>query len=55
MGIRPGEPGWKQDLNDLIRELQPEITAILARYGVPLLDNRGRLIATDTAAGGTKP
>jgi quinoprotein dehydrogenase-associated probable ABC transporter substrate-binding protein len=52
MGIRPNEPGWKLELNDLIRELQPEITAILARYGVPLLDNRGRLILTDSATGG---
>lgn len=46
MGIRPNEPNWKEQLNDLIRELQPEITAILERYGVPLLDNRGQLIAT---------
>jgi quinoprotein dehydrogenase-associated probable ABC transporter substrate-binding protein len=50
MGIRPGEPGWKLELNDLIRELQPEITAILERYGVPMLDNRGRLIVTHTPA-----
>jgi quinoprotein dehydrogenase-associated probable ABC transporter substrate-binding protein len=51
MGVRPGEPGWKQDLNDLIRELQPEINAILASYGVPLLDNRGRLMAPAPADG----
>jgi len=59
MGIRPGEPGWKQDLNGLIRELQPEINAILASYGVPLLDNRGRLItpgpANSHGAAGTDP
>ena len=51
MGIRPNEANWKDQLNDLIRELQPEITAILERYGVPLLDNRGQLIATHAAAG----
>jgi PQQ-dependent catabolism-associated CXXCW motif protein len=51
MGIRPNEPEWKRQLNDLIRELQPEITAILERYGVPLLDNRGQLVATQTPAG----
>ena len=51
MGIRPNEPNWKDQLNDLIRELQPEITAILERYGVPLLDNRGQLIATHGSAG----
>jgi quinoprotein dehydrogenase-associated probable ABC transporter substrate-binding protein/PQQ-dependent catabolism-associated CXXCW motif protein len=50
MGIRPDEPNWKRELNDLIRELQPEITAILERYGVPLLDNRGQLIATHGSA-----
>ena len=43
MGIRPGEPDWKHRLNGLIRELQPEIDAILRDYGVPLLDVGGRL------------
>jgi quinoprotein dehydrogenase-associated probable ABC transporter substrate-binding protein/PQQ-dependent catabolism-associated CXXCW motif protein len=52
MGIRLNEPDWKQRLNDLIRELQPEITAILERYSVPLLDNRGQLVAAQTPAGG---
>jgi len=51
MGLRPNEPDWKEQLNDLIRELQPEITAILERYGVPLLDNRGKLIATHGSTG----
>jgi quinoprotein dehydrogenase-associated probable ABC transporter substrate-binding protein len=50
MGLRPNEPGWKLELNDLIRELQPEITAILQQYGVPLLNNRGDLIAAPAAA-----
>ena len=44
MGVRPNEPQWKHDLNDLIRELQPQIQAILVEYGVPLLDAQGRLI-----------
>ena len=52
MGIRHNEPNWKQEINDLIRELQPEITAILERYGVPLLDNQGELVATHTPAEG---
>lgn len=50
MGLRPNEPGWKLQLNDLIRELQPQITAILQHYGVPLLNNRGDLIAAPAAA-----
>lgn len=44
MGIRANEPEWKHKVNDLIRELQPRITAVLQEYGVPLLDEQGRLI-----------
>lgn len=44
MGIRQGEPNWKHKVNELIKELQPQITAILADYGVPQLDEQGRLI-----------
>lgn len=45
MGIRFNEPNWKHELNDLIKTKQPEINAILAEYGVPLLDDQGRVIA----------
>ena len=38
MGIRFNEPDWKHSLNDLIKNKQAEINAILAEYGVPLLD-----------------
>jgi quinoprotein dehydrogenase-associated probable ABC transporter substrate-binding protein len=51
MGIRHNEPDWKREINDLIRELQPEIDGILLDYGVPLLDRQGRLIAEKTEAG----
>ena len=51
MGIRPNEPRWKHELNDLIRELQPQIQTILQDYGVPLLDGQGRLITAGLAAG----
>ncbi len=44
MGLRYNEPEWKQQLNDLIRDNQDKINAILIEYGVPLLDNQGRLI-----------
>lgn len=50
MGIRPNEPQWKRDVNDLIRKLRPEIQKILLDYGVPLLDEQGRLITAE--AGG---
>ena len=47
MGIRGNEPLWKHTVNELIRELQPQIQAILLDYGVPLLDEQGRLIAAE--------
>lgn len=44
-GIRPGEPDWKHQLNDLIAANQGEINTILLQYGVPLLDEKDQLIA----------
>ena len=42
MGVRRGEDAWKRELNSLIRRNQDEIDAILAEYGVPLVDDFGR-------------
>ena len=50
MGMRANEPLWKHTVNDLIRELQPQIQAILLDYGVPLLDEQGRLITAEPGA-----
>lgn len=50
MGMRTGEPDWKHAVNGLIRELQPRIDKVLLDYGVPLLDEQGRPVATATAA-----
>ena len=44
MGIRFQEPDWKLQINNLIRDKQGEIDAILHSYGVPLLDEQGELI-----------
>lgn len=44
MGLRPNEPEWKHRLNQLIAENQDKINAILTEYGVPLLDEQGKLI-----------
>ena len=41
MGVRQGEDVWKRELNSTIRELQPEIDAILREAGVPLVDDMG--------------
>lgn len=43
MGVRRSDQEWKRKLNRLISENQPEIDKILAEYGVPLLDEQGKL------------
>ena len=45
MGVRQSDQDWKRKLNRLIAENQPEIDRILEEYGVPLLDEQGKLIA----------
>lgn len=44
MAVRFNEPDWKHQINQMIREKQPEITQILLDYGVPLLDHKGQPI-----------
>ncbi|WP_280151539.1 quinoprotein dehydrogenase-associated putative ABC transporter substrate-binding protein [Piscinibacter sp. XHJ-5] len=39
MGVRYGEPQWKQRIEDTMIKLRPQILAILNEYGVPLLDD----------------
>ena len=45
MGVRPSDQEWKRTLNELIAEHQGEIDAILAEFGVPLLDEKDQPIA----------
>jgi quinoprotein dehydrogenase-associated probable ABC transporter substrate-binding protein len=45
MGVRTNEPEWRRRINAAILKRQPEITAILRDYGVPLLNERGELAA----------
>jgi quinoprotein dehydrogenase-associated probable ABC transporter substrate-binding protein len=49
MGVRQGEDVWKRELNVLIAELQPEIDAILRRYGVPLVNDDGTALKPEAA------
>jgi quinoprotein dehydrogenase-associated probable ABC transporter substrate-binding protein len=49
MGVRPNEPQWKHTINKLIAENQHEINVILEGYNVPLLDEKGNLIAAAEA------
>jgi quinoprotein dehydrogenase-associated probable ABC transporter substrate-binding protein len=44
MGVRGNEPEWRRHINGVILKEQPQITAILRDYGVPLLDEQGELI-----------
>jgi quinoprotein dehydrogenase-associated probable ABC transporter substrate-binding protein len=43
MGVRGNEPEWRRRINAVILQQQPEITAILRDYGVPLLNEQGEL------------
>ena len=44
MGVRANEPDWRRRVNTAILKREPEITAILRDYGVPLLNEQGELI-----------
>ena len=46
MGVRANEPEWRRQINAVILKEQPEITAILRDYGVPLLNEQGELIGS---------
>jgi quinoprotein dehydrogenase-associated probable ABC transporter substrate-binding protein len=46
MGVRANEPEWRRRVNAAILKRQPEITAILRDYGVPLLNEQGELADT---------
>lgn len=43
MAVRYNETDWKRKINTVLKELEPEIQAILSDYNVPLLDDRGNL------------
>jgi quinoprotein dehydrogenase-associated probable ABC transporter substrate-binding protein/PQQ-dependent catabolism-associated CXXCW motif protein len=51
MGLRRGEPEWERTLNDFLAEHGTEIQEILLEYGVPLLDEQGRLISPKIQGG----
>ena len=49
MGVRQSDETWKRELNDKIRELQPQIDAILTAHGVPLVDDMGTALRVQAA------
>jgi hypothetical protein len=48
MAVRQSDQEFKRTLSKLITENQPEINKLLISYGVPLLDETGTLITSDT-------
>jgi hypothetical protein len=44
MGVRFGEREWRDRIQQLLDAKRERIQAILAAYGVPQLDDEGRLI-----------
>jgi mxaJ protein len=44
MGVRYGEPDWKQTVEKLITDNQAAITQILREYNVPIVNERGDLV-----------
>ncbi len=54
MGVRHGEREWKSQVEQLIGQQRAKIQAILAAYGVPQLDEAGKLVTvTPDPAPGT--
>lgn len=49
-GVRHDEPDWKHKLEGVIRARRADIKKVLDDYGVPLLDNNGKLIPPGPAA-----
>jgi len=45
MGVRASAPQWRRRINAAIQKHQTEITAILADYGIPLLNEQGTPLA----------
>ena len=45
MGVRPNDPQWKYRINKFIAANQGEINVILQSYNVPVLDDKGNLVA----------
>ncbi len=45
MGVRRTDQDWKRTLNRLIAENQDAINKILISYGVPIVDEEGKVIA----------
>ena len=45
MAVRYNETDWKRRVNQVLKELKPQIDEILIDYNIPLINDRGDLIA----------
>jgi hypothetical protein len=50
MGVRASDQTWKRVLNRLIQENQPAINKLLLGFGVPMLDDKDRLMTDERSA-----
>jgi hypothetical protein len=48
LGMRPHEPNLKHLMNNELHKLKPQIDAILAEYGVPMIDDDDAIIPAPT-------
>ena len=55
LGLRHDEPDWKHKLEGVLRARKKDIDTVLVDFGVPLIDNQGRLIAASRALDGAAP
>ena len=51
MAMRPNEIEWKRTINTILRRREAEITKTLLDFGVPLVDEEGKVIIPE----GQKP
>ena len=55
MGVRMSDNEFRRKLNAIIVKDQPQITAILQDYGIPLLDEQNKPIPAPASAGSSAP
>ncbi len=44
MGVRQTDKAWKRQVNEVIKKRQKDIDAVLLKFGVPLVDEKNKLI-----------
>lgn len=54
-GVRHDENEWKHKLEGVLRARQADINKVLVDYGVPLIDNSGRLVTAQQAQSDQAP